>query len=149
MNAATEKPLACTGARARRLTRRLTSFYEAHLRDSGLKLTQYSLLMHLDKTPRALHQLASLLELDRTTLTRSLKPLIEQGWVAGVVGPDARCRCVVLTAEGRVVRQIALRQWCVAQRALEDELGRDYIARLNEQLEEALLRLKPLLPEEN
>ncbi len=144
-----ESPLACTGARARRLTRRLTSFYEAHLRDSGLRLTQYSLLMQLEATPRMLGELAAALEMDRTTLTRSLKPLRDQGWVIEAAGEDARFRGVVLTEEGRRARLAAQRQWRTAQFALEQELGRDYVARLNEQLEDALLRLKPLLPEEN
>ena len=144
-----ETPLACTGARARRLTRRLTSVYETYLRDCGLKLTQYSVLMHLETEPQTLGQLAAALEMDRTTLTRSLKPLMDQGWVDEVPGEDARYRYVVLSAEGHKARRVAHRQWSVAQLALEEELGRDYVARLNEQLEEALSRLKPLLPEEN
>ena len=105
--------------------------------------------MHLEAEPQTLGQLAAVLEMDRTTLTRSLKPLMDQGWVDEVPGEDARYRYVVLSAEGHKARRAAHRRWSAAQLALEEELGRDYVARLNEQLEEALSRLKPLLPEEN
>ena len=75
------KPLGCTGARLRRLTRRITAFYEHHLRDSGLKLSQYSLLAQLSEVAQSLTTLADRMEIDRTTLTRSLQPLLEQGLV--------------------------------------------------------------------
>ena len=86
------QPLACTGARLRRLTRRVTAFYEHHMRDSGLKLSQYSLLAQLSADPQSLTTLADRMEIDRTTLTRSLQPLLEQGWVAESTGTDARQR---------------------------------------------------------
>ena len=43
------------------------------LRPLGLRLTQYSVLVHLGSAPQALLELAERLEMDRTTLTRSLR----------------------------------------------------------------------------
>ena len=141
--------LVCTGARLRRLTRRVTAFYEHHMRESGLKLSQYSLLAQLSEEPQALGTLADRMEIDRTTLTRSLRPLVEQGLVGESSGADARQRLLVLTSTGTRVRAGARKQWRQAQLALEEHLGRDFVANLHTQLEQALSRLKPALPEEN
>lgn len=142
-------PLPCTGARLRRLNRRMTSFYEQHLRAVGLKLGQYSVLVHLGREPKTLLNLAAELEMDRTTLTRGLQPLIERSWVNEVPGSDARQRCFVLTAQGERFRKEAKRHWREAQLALEAHLGRDFTANLQAQLEQALDRLKPALAEDN
>ena len=143
------QPLVCTGARLRRLTRRVTAFYEHHMRDSGLKLSQYSLLAQLSEVPQSLTTLADRMEIDRTTLTRSLQPLLEQGWIAESSGTDARQRLFVRTAGGTRARNEARKYWRQAQAALEQHLGGDFVANLHTQLEQALSRLKPALPEDN
>ena len=142
-------PLPCTGGRLRRLTRRMTSFYEQHLRVVGLRLSQYSVLAHLGREAQTLMHLADQLEMDRTTLTRGLQPLIERGWVAEVPGSDARQRCFMLTASGVRFRTQAQHHWREAQLALEAHLGRDFTANLQAQLDQALDRLKPALAEDN
>ena len=142
-------PLPCTGGRLRRLTRRMTSFYEQHLRAAGLKLSQYSVLAHLSREAQTLMHLADQLEMDRTTLTRGLQPLIERGWVVEVPGTDARQRCFVLTAQGERFRMEAQQHWRDAQLALEAHLGRDFTVNLQAQLDQALDRLKPALAEDN
>ena len=142
-------PLPCTGARVRKVTRRMTSFYEEHLRAIGLRLSQYSVLAALSDQPQSLLQLAARLEMDRTTLTRSLKPLTAGGWVARVPGGDARQRMLVLTPAGKRLRKRAQVAWRAAQLALEAQLGRDFVANLNAQLERALTHLKPALGEDN
>ena len=142
-------PLPCTGARLRRLTRRTTAFYEHYLRDLDLRLTQYSLLRHLGSAPQALTELADRLEMDRTTLTRGLRPLIRQAWVEESRGSDARMRLYRLTPDGVAMRERAEVRWAEAQHALEQALGREFTDQLNQRLEEALALLKPALPENN
>ena len=142
-------PLACTGARLRKLTRRMTSFYEQHLRGIGLRLSQYSVLVNMSSEPQTLLQLADRLEMDRTTLTRSVKPMVDRGWVAEVPGADARQRRLILTGAGHRFRARAQQAWSEAQQALETQLGRDFVGDLNAQLERALAQLKPALPEDN
>jgi DNA-binding MarR family transcriptional regulator len=143
------QPLVCTGARLRRLTRRVTAFYEHHMRESGLKLSQYSLLAQLSEDPQSLTTLAGRMEIDRTTLTRSLQPLLEQGWVAESTGTDARQRLFIRSPSGTRARNEARKYWRRAQAALEQHLGGDFVANLHTQLEQALSRLKPALPEDN
>ncbi len=141
--------IGCTGARLRRLTRRVTAFYEHHMRESGLKLTQYSLLAQLSEDSQSLTALADRMEIDRTTLTRSLQPLLDQGLVGESSGTDARQRLFALTRSGLRVRADARKQWRAAQTALEHHLGSDFVSNLHAQLELALSRLKPGLPEDN
>ena len=142
-------PLACTGARLRKLTRRVTCFYEAYLRTVGIRLSQYSVLMNISKEPITLLQLADRLEMDRTTLTRSLKPLIEHGWIAEAPGGDLRQRLLVLTPAGQHFRKRVEHVWREAQLALESQLGRDVVLDLNTRLERALTQLKPALADDN
>jgi len=142
-------PLPCTGGRARRLTRRMTAFYEGYLREVGLRLPQYSLLMHLDVEPQSLQHLAERMDMDRTTLTRALKPLAAADWVVPSAGGDARQRLFALTASGLSKRAEAHAVWADAQRALEAVLSREFTAELNSRLEDALERLRPALPPEN
>lgn len=141
--------LGCTGARLRRLTRRVTALYEHHLRAAGVTLPQYSLLVNLAEEAQSLTALADRMEMDRTTLTRSLQPLLALEWAAETRGADARQRLFVLTAAGRSARSAARRHWQAAQLAVERELGHDFVANLHRQLDLALTRLKPALPEGN
>ncbi len=142
-------PKSCTAARLRKLTRRVTAFYEHHMRSTGLKLSQYSLLCQLSAEAQTLTALADRMEIDRTTLTRNLRPLVERGLVGEPSGTDARQRLFVLTPAGAQVRALARTHWRQAQRALETNLGPEFVANLHAQLEQALTRLKPSLPEEN
>lgn len=119
------------------------------MRATGLKLSQYSVLANLSEQAQTILQLADRLEMDRTTLTRSLKPLVEHGWVVEAAGGDARQRLIKLTPEGKVFRQQAQARWCDAQLALENQLGRDVVAALNAKMEQALAQLKRALPEDN
>jgi len=119
------------------------------MRATGLKLSQYSLLAQVSEVPQSLTALADRMEIDRTTLTRSLQPLLDQGLVGEFSGTDARQRLFVLTGEGARTRTLARKQWRQAQLALEDNLGRDFVANLHTQLDQALSRLKPALPEDN
>jgi len=143
------RPLRCTAASVRRLARRVTSFYEQQMRATGLTLQQYSVLAHLSEQPQSMLQLADRLEMDRTTLTRSLETLLDNGWVAKTAGADARQRLLVLTASGKRLRGEAHASWQAAQRALEQLLGREFVADLHRQLDRALGALKPQLPKDN
>lgn len=127
----------------------MTAFYESYLRAAGVKLSQYSLLANLSDTPQSVMALANRLEMDRTTLTRNLNPLLAAGWVESCACHDARKREYRLSTEGKAAFAAARTEWAKAQLALEAQLGRDYVARLNLDLENTLAQLKPALPNDN
>jgi DNA-binding MarR family transcriptional regulator len=142
-------PTPCTAACVRRFTRRVTAFYEPFLAPAGVTLSQYSLLSNLGDVAQSQTELADRLEMDRTTLTRNLKPLLDRRWAAVTTGDDARQRLIHLTPAGRRQRAGARERWKVAQQALEKTLGHELVTRLHHELDMALSKLKPALPDEN
>jgi DNA-binding MarR family transcriptional regulator len=70
--------------------------------------------------------LDSLLSLDSTTLSRSLQPLVDAGWVKSERGDDRRQRHLRLTASGERKFQDALPAWRRAQNQLTRTIGRDW-----------------------
>ena len=106
----------CTCSRLRRLTRRVTQSYDHALAPCGLRVTQFSLLSQLMfRDGLAIGPLADALDMDRTTLSRNLKPLVEAKLVELESGDDARVRVVRLTAAGREKHTEAKRLWRHAQ----------------------------------
>jgi len=61
----------------------VTRIYDTHLQPVGLTLTQYSVLSNLARGgPPSVNGMAEMLGMDRTTLTRTLKPLIAARFVS-------------------------------------------------------------------
>ncbi|NNG03555.1 MAG: MarR family transcriptional regulator [Inquilinus sp.] len=131
----------CTCAQVRRAARGLTRDYDRALKPAGLKLTQYSVLANLVRAGGlTITELAERLAMDRTTLTRNLRPLERQGWIALAAGPDRRCRKVMATAKGRRRYEAALPLWREAERAFRSRMGEQEAAALHRLLGEALAR---------
>ena len=135
----------CTCFKLRKLTRTASRFYDAHLARSGMKTTQYSLLRAIGREPTPMAELGRRLAIERTTLTRNLKPLADAGWITIEPGSDARQRIVALTAGGRAAIATAKQAWRRAQDALEQALGARSVEALHQQLDRALLILTPLV----
>jgi DNA-binding MarR family transcriptional regulator len=121
----------------RQASRAVSRLYDEELRHVDLRTTQYSLLQALrrsgelrqrDLAERTLH--------DETSLTRSLRPLVDAGWVAVRAGDDRRERWFRITAAGVAKLEEARPAWQRAQ------------ARMQALLPEAALRgLMEILPE--
>ncbi len=121
----TEDVTACTSARLRRATRILSQAYDAALKPSGLKGTQFTLLATLNKTGELpLSQLAEVLGMERTTLTRNLKSMISKGFIEVVQDDDHRVRLVSMKSEGAKVLQQATPYWKDAQVHAVGKLGK-------------------------
>src|SRR5580704_3296791 len=83
--------LPCACANLRRADRAVTQFYDAALRPSGLRATQFTLLQALTLSGEiSQKQLGELLEIDSTTLTRTLVLLRSKGWLRSAAGTDRR-----------------------------------------------------------
>ncbi len=132
-------PRGCTNLKLRQITRRVSRHYDAVVAPSGLKTTQYSLLSHIvSMGPVRPSDLAATMNLDNSTLTRNLQPLVVQGWVELGAGVDARSRLVSITEAGRAKRAEAQRLWKQAQVALNQQLGIERVARLHALLDECM-----------
>ncbi|WP_246357528.1 MarR family winged helix-turn-helix transcriptional regulator [Pyxidicoccus fallax] len=87
--------------------------FDDALRPVGLTHGQFSLLMSLNRAePPTMGSVASLLAMDRTTLTANLKPLERRGLVKTTVDPaDRRGRLLTLTDAGLQLLQSAVPIW--------------------------------------
>ena len=117
---------ACTCANLRKAARAVTQVYDADLRPTGLKATQFTLLATLAKPgDLPMTKVAAALVMDRTTLTRNLKPLVGKGWVRIDRGEDQRVRRISLTEAGQDILDQARPLWRKAQSRLVESLGHD------------------------
>jgi DNA-binding MarR family transcriptional regulator len=115
----------CACFNLRKTARAITQFYNAILQPSGLLVTQFSLLVTLARdNPTPISSLAEALGMDRTTLSRNLKPLQHQGLVH--LAPDEadqRIQLVALSAEGRAAVLAAMPLWQQAQQQVVAQFG--------------------------
>jgi len=111
------------GMRVRKVARVVANHYDKHLKPTGLKGTQFTLLNTIFMNPAAnIGQLADVLGLDRTTLNRNLKPLENQELIRSGSGKDPRTRTLELTPEGTKTLQNALPYWLEAQSGVMETL---------------------------
>jgi len=132
-------PKGCTSLKLRQLSRRVSQRFDHIVGEAGLKTTQYSLLSSIvARGPIRPGELAAAMEMDASTLTRNLQPLIAQGWVVVGAGADGRSRSVAITDAGRAKRSEAQRDWKRAQLELNERLGPERVARLHAVIDECL-----------
>jgi len=135
----------CTNFKLRQLVRRVTQRYDAELCQAGLKTTQYSLLSHVLKLgPIRPGDLAAVMTMDASTLTRNLKPMLAAGWLVQSAGDDGRSRLVHVTPAGRDKRAQAQRHWKAAQDGLNHLLGAERVRALHALVDDSLELLVPV-----
>ena len=126
----------CLCLHMQRAARAVARRFDAAFRPLDLTNGQFSLLMSLNRpvAPR-LGAVASLLVMDRTTLTAALKPLERRGLVKAAPDPkDKRSRLLSLTSDGRRLLARAFPIWDATHAAIEALLRKDAPARLREDL---------------
>ncbi|WP_051303305.1 MarR family winged helix-turn-helix transcriptional regulator [Comamonas composti] len=134
----------CTCFMVRSLSRKISQLYDDTLAPSGLRGTQFSLLMqvrHARPGEATVSALAQLLHTDRTTLTRNLRTLEQAGCIELVPGRDARSRCVLITPAGIARLREARSLWQLAQQRVRELCGQQQIG----ELESLVLAMLPQL----
>ncbi|MFQ5883441.1 MAG: MarR family winged helix-turn-helix transcriptional regulator [Candidatus Methylomirabilales bacterium] len=121
----------CACFNLRKAARAITQLYDEGLRPSGLRATQLSILAVTRKLgPVTVTRLAEETVTDRTTLTRNLKLLEEQGLIRIAPGQDRREREVTLTERGRKALVDAFPLWKRVQDRVAKSLGPERLRRL-------------------
>jgi DNA-binding MarR family transcriptional regulator len=121
------------------LMRRVAQRHDAEVGQVGLKGTQYSLLSYVVRLgPIRPVDLAARMNVDASTLSRNLRPLVAAGWVTLEAGEDARSRLVQATDAGREKRAEAQRRWRVAQEGVNAALGPQRVIALHALIDEAM-----------
>jgi DNA-binding MarR family transcriptional regulator len=115
----------CLCLHTQRAARALARRFDAALRPFGLTNGQFSLLMALNRPePPAIGDIASLLAMDRTTLTAALKPLERRGLLAVRADPeDRRTRRLRLTPAGAAALAAAFPAWRKTHEEVDARLG--------------------------
>lgn len=112
---------ACKCSALRRASRAVTQHYEASFRGTGLRVTQFTVLATLAQTgPLPLTTLASMLGLDRTSLTRNLRLLEAKAFVRSTPADDQRIRLIGITKTGEAAALAALDAWKQAQDGVDE-----------------------------
>ncbi len=116
----------CACLHVRKAARAVTQLYDEVLQPTGLRSTQFNLLVAVALAGEApVTRLAEALVMDRTTLARNLKPLESQGLLTIDAGTDRRRHLVRLTERGRQALATALPYWEQAQKQVVTRLGQE------------------------
>ena len=105
---------------------KLTKIYDEALIDTGIKVTQYSLLKNIEKigTPN-INNLAISTQLDRSTLARNLDKLERMKLIFFKFGNDKRNKILSLTPHGKQILIKANISWKTIQDKITKNLGID------------------------
>lgn len=117
-------PTRCTCAKIRRAARVLSRLYDEALAPAGLRVTQLSLLSAVQQLGDArISELADATGHERSTLTRTLRLLEQEGLVSLAGGDDLRTRRVSVTDRGRAAIERATPAWRAVQQRVGAALG--------------------------
>ncbi len=114
----------CACFNIRKSARVITKHYDDALHSLNLKPTQFTILAVLSGVDAiTVTDLADYMILDRTTLTRNLRPLEKQGMIKTGAGEDRRTRMISLSKKGLNKLEKAIPLWKQAQKEVTEYLG--------------------------
>ena len=126
----------CASLNFRRTARAITQLYDRELLRAGIRSTQFTMLVAIAKIqPTPIHTLSSILVIDPTTLTRSLRLLEKDGLIVVSKRSSKRQRLVRLTPQGERALAKTLPLWRQIQRRFVDAVGSDYWMNFRNDLE--------------
>ena len=115
----------CACLNFRKAARSVTQLFDGILQPSGLRSTQFVVLVAVRAAePAPLPDLARELQLDRSTLTRNLKPLARAGLLRIEDKAGERARFARLTAKGHRLLADTLPLWQEAQDRFLAQVGK-------------------------
>ena len=127
----------CACRKMRETSRKITRMYDEYLRPAGIKATQFTMLAVVAGQDEAtLTELAKTLGMERTTLSRNLRPLERSGLIEISAEGYRRARSANITAEGISTMEKALPLWRSAQKTLKRRLGEETWRRIQVELTE-------------
>jgi DNA-binding MarR family transcriptional regulator len=117
----------CACLQIRQVSRLLSRLYDESLRETGLQMSQVSVLVAVAKFGQGgarITSLARVLAMDRTTVTRNLRPLVRSALLrVAPASSDARARAVLLTPAGQRALEAAFPHWERAQKKVRLLIG--------------------------
>ena len=121
----------CFCINLRRAAGVLSDFYDKSLSKAQLTTSQFSLMKSLSRVqPCTVTALANEMGLERTTLVRTIKPLIERGLIHDLAPAKSRNKLLSLTEDGWALMDYASSLWDEAQAAVIAYMGADQMETL-------------------
>jgi len=119
-----EIPCACTAIR--KASRAIFRYYEEMLSDADATFTQYSILRALERNgPTALSRLAEELVMERTSLYRTIRPLVQNKSIVLSKGENKRVKIATITKSGLRLIQRVKPFWKIAQDSVVSVIGEE------------------------
>ena len=132
----------CPGFRLRQASRVVAKIYDEELRSTGLQSSQLPVLTALaifGEPGASMNALAQALVMDRTTLTRSVRPLEKAGLVrVARSAEDARARVVLLTRAGEQKLETVFPLWERAMKRVRHAVGASATDDLRRRLDDVI-----------
>ncbi|MFW2379701.1 MarR family winged helix-turn-helix transcriptional regulator [Aliarcobacter butzleri] len=114
----------CHCTNMRQISRKITNIYDEFLKPSNLNVTQYSLLSNLKRVqPIKMNDFSKVVKLDRTTLVRNLKPLINLSLIEIKSIDKSKAQLLELSQKGIELQNEAYKYWQKAQEYIEQTIN--------------------------
>lgn len=114
----------CLLTRTRSISRVVTSLYDQAMRPYNVNSSQFSMLVRIARMNGASRaELARAGHLERSTSTRNLQLLLDQGWAEEQPATHGRSRPILLSDSGRQLLVTAMPAWRAAQESVKRLLG--------------------------
>ena len=127
----------CVCRKTRETARKISRLYDDMLQPAGIKATQFTMLAAISLQGGAtLTELAESLGMERTTLSRNLKPLERSGLIEVSAEGYRRARSASITDQGVAKMEKALPLWRSAQKLLKKRIGGETWERIQTDLNE-------------
>jgi len=126
----------CAAFSFRMAARAVTRLFDAAMQTSGIRSTQFALLVAIaKKQPVPIHVLSEILFIDQTTLTRNLKLMQKEGLLSVSPRGEMRQRFVTLAAKGEQALARSLPLWREIQSRFVQSVGSKHWEGFREELE--------------
>ncbi|MFY9072502.1 MarR family winged helix-turn-helix transcriptional regulator [Aliarcobacter butzleri] len=113
----------CHCTNMRQISRKITNIYDEFLKPSNLNVTQYSLLSNLKRVqPIKMNDFSNVVKLDRTTLVRNLKPLINLSLIEIKSIDKSKAQLLELSQKGIELQNEGYKYWQKAQEYIEQTI---------------------------
>jgi len=122
----------CMAFRVRRLSRAVTKIYDDALRFLGIRVNTLNILMYIGLSGEVKpSKLGAALEMDKSTVSRTVKLLIEKEFVKVTFFNEERGQSLSLSEKGEDLVRRAKPAWEFAQKKAEDLLGKYALFKLD------------------
>lgn len=126
----------CSCFYLRRAARLVTRQYAETMKAAGLKSSQFSILSMISHHGRmTITDLAKKMGLERTSLSRTLRPMEKDGLLSISAEQEKRRRFIEMTKHGKATFKTALPLWNKAQHQFKKQLGAEDLKTLKNLLQ--------------